>query len=105
MSAEQEARDLLEACGVEDAQSFTAGDVVALANYISEHNMLKVQALTRDAIHERDVEAERQRSNRWQKLAGAYDDIRYALRNAPDTPEGHAEFYQKAAELIFGEQS
>ena len=37
VSAEQQARDLLEACGVEDAQNFTAGDVVALANYISEH--------------------------------------------------------------------
>lgn len=35
-SAEQEARDLLERCGVEDAQSFTAGDVVELANLIVE---------------------------------------------------------------------
>lgn len=36
VSAEQQARDLLEQCGVEDAQSFTAGDVVALANFIAE---------------------------------------------------------------------
>lgn len=35
-SAEQQARDLLEQCGVEDAQSFSAGDVVALANYIAD---------------------------------------------------------------------
>lgn len=35
-SAEQQARDLLEQCGVEDAQSFTAGDVVALANLIAD---------------------------------------------------------------------
>jgi hypothetical protein len=35
-SAEQEARDLLEQCGVEDAQSFSAGDVVALANLIAD---------------------------------------------------------------------
>jgi hypothetical protein len=35
-SAEQDARDLLEQCGVEDAQSFTAGDVIALANFIAE---------------------------------------------------------------------
>lgn len=35
-SAEQQARDLLEQCGVEDAQSFTAGDVVALANFIAD---------------------------------------------------------------------
>lgn len=35
-SAEQLARDLLEQCGIEDAQSFTAGDVIALANLIAE---------------------------------------------------------------------
>lgn len=35
-SAEQQARDLLERCGVEDAQSFTAGDVVELANLIAK---------------------------------------------------------------------
>jgi hypothetical protein len=34
-SAEQAARDILERMGVEDAQSFTAGDVVELANLIS----------------------------------------------------------------------
>lgn len=33
---EQAARDLLERIGVEDAQTFTAGDVVELANLISE---------------------------------------------------------------------
>lgn len=38
ISAEQRARDLLEQCGVEDAQSFTAGDVVALANFIAHAN-------------------------------------------------------------------
>ena len=31
---EQQARDLLERIGVEDAQSFTAGDLVELANLI-----------------------------------------------------------------------
>lgn len=35
VSAEQQARDLLERCGVEDAQSFSAGDVVELANLIA----------------------------------------------------------------------
>lgn len=35
-SAEQEARDLLEQCGIEDAQSFSAGDVLALANFIAK---------------------------------------------------------------------
>jgi hypothetical protein len=46
VSAEQQARDLLEACGVEDAQSFTAGDVVALANYIAENGRANVNQVT-----------------------------------------------------------
>lgn len=37
LTAEQKARDLMEACGVENAQSFSAGDVVALANYIADY--------------------------------------------------------------------
>lgn len=37
-SAEQQARDLLERCGVEEAQSFSAGDLVELANLIAELN-------------------------------------------------------------------
>jgi hypothetical protein len=36
-SAEQQARDLLARCGVEDAQSFSAGDVVELANLIAKY--------------------------------------------------------------------
>lgn len=42
-SAEQDARDLLEQCGVDDAQSFTARDVVALANLIAENHMYRRQ--------------------------------------------------------------
>lgn len=34
-SAEQQARDLLEGYGLEDAQSMTSGDVVELANAIA----------------------------------------------------------------------
>jgi hypothetical protein len=34
-SAEQQARDMLERMGIEDAQSFTSGDVVELANLIA----------------------------------------------------------------------
>jgi len=40
MTLEQEARDILTACGVEDAQSFTAGDVAALANVLNERALL-----------------------------------------------------------------
>lgn len=36
-TAEAKARELLEACGVDNAQSFSAGDVVALANYIDDY--------------------------------------------------------------------
>ena len=35
VSAEQKARDMLERMGVEDAQSFSSGDVVELANLIA----------------------------------------------------------------------
>jgi hypothetical protein len=41
ISAEQEARDMLERLDVEDAQSFTAGDVVELANLIAEASRLR----------------------------------------------------------------
>jgi hypothetical protein len=37
-TAEQQARDLLEQYGLEGAQSMTAGDVVELANLISDAN-------------------------------------------------------------------
>jgi hypothetical protein len=40
-SAEQEARDMLERIGVENAQSFTAGDLVELANLIAEVERLR----------------------------------------------------------------
>lgn len=50
-----------------------------------------------------DLNAANARSDRWQELAGRYDDIRYALRNCEDTREGHAEFYSECLRLIFGE--
>lgn len=37
-AAEQQARDLMEACGVEDAQSFSSGDLVVLANFVADAN-------------------------------------------------------------------
>lgn len=39
-TAEQKARDLLERMGIEDAQSFTAGDLVELANLIARDGKL-----------------------------------------------------------------
>lgn len=41
MSAEQEAREMLERMGWDDAQSLTAGDVVELANLIAEVRLLR----------------------------------------------------------------
>ena len=42
MTPEQEARNILERMGIENAQSFTAGDVVEIANLIAEIENLKV---------------------------------------------------------------
>lgn len=38
VTAEQQARDMLERMNIDDAQSFTAGDLIELANLISEVN-------------------------------------------------------------------
>src|SRR5689334_6218643 len=42
-TAEQSARDMLERMGVEDAQSFTSGDLVELANLIAERDRLRTE--------------------------------------------------------------
>lgn len=39
VSAEQQARDLLERMGVDDAQSYSSGELVELANLISEKGL------------------------------------------------------------------
>ena len=44
VTPEQEARDLLERMGIEDAQSFTAGDVVELANWIADKHLILAKA-------------------------------------------------------------
>lgn len=62
----------------------------------------EVELLARIAVLQADLQAEREHGDRWQKLAGRYDDIRYALRNADNTPDGHRMFYDECAELIFG---
>ena len=52
-TAEQQARDMLEGCGVEDAQSFTAGDVVEIANLIRNERRQRHQL---DAIRHQCVD-------------------------------------------------
>lgn len=54
-------------------------------------------------LKENELRTERAHADRWQKLAGHYDDIRGWLRICQDTPEGHAEFYRECCLLIFGE--
>ncbi len=41
MSAEQKARDMLERMGVENAQDFSAGELVELANLIAQFEMMR----------------------------------------------------------------
>lgn len=40
-TAEQQARDMLERMGIENAQLFTSGDLVELANLIDQNNEWK----------------------------------------------------------------
>jgi hypothetical protein len=61
-----------------------------------------VELIRRAVLAEHDAALERAQADRWQFLAEHYDDIRYALRNCDDTPEGHTEFYNEAARIIFG---
>ena len=50
-TAEQQARDMLERMGVEDAQEFTDEDIVELANLISHYD----SALIKDAMRYRKL--------------------------------------------------
>lgn len=59
------------------------------------------QALTRVAVLECDLAAERAHADRWQKLAGRYDEIRDWLRVCDDSPEGRRTFYRECSKLIF----
>ena len=43
MTVEQQARDMLERIGVENAQNFSAGDLVELANLIHENKVLRYE--------------------------------------------------------------
>lgn len=49
---EQQARDLLERTGVPDAQTYTAGDLVELANVIRDANLYHMQKeLQQEQLH------------------------------------------------------
>jgi hypothetical protein len=53
VSAEQEARDMLERMGIEDAQAFTSGDVVELGNLINEaaQTWRSIDSAPKDGTH------------------------------------------------------
>jgi hypothetical protein len=52
VTAEQQARDLLERIGVSDAHSYATGDLVELANLIAEVKQLKADADWRNRWHD-----------------------------------------------------
>lgn len=52
LSAEQQARDMLERCGVDDAQTFSSGDLVELANLIADANGNRRQIAAIRRLHQ-----------------------------------------------------
>jgi hypothetical protein len=65
--------------------------------------MSYIDLLSRCILLEGELKTERERADRWQQLAGHYDDMRYALRNCSDDPVGHRQFYRDCARMIFGD--
>jgi hypothetical protein len=64
MTAEQKARDLLEQSGVEDAQSWSSGELVFIANLIAEVEQLNAARERANAVATRlEVEVERLRAD------------------------------------------
>lgn len=52
---------------------------------------------------QRDLDTERRMCGAWRERAYISEYLREWLRICQDNPEGHAEFYDEAARLIFGE--
>lgn len=57
MTAEQKARNMLKRLGVEEAQSFSAGDLVELANLIADHDHAKKQIKAASRLLERAIDS------------------------------------------------
>lgn len=81
-SAEQQARDLLERMGIEDAQSFSSGDLVELANLIAEVHHWKV-AVKRMLEH--DIELFGEFSNMFRKMSKAKAESLEIINRSLDT--------------------
>lgn len=52
ISAEQQARNMLERMGVPDAQSYSASDLIELANLIAERNRARAEAAAPPTVYE-----------------------------------------------------
>ena len=59
------------------------------------------KTISRVRVLELELESERKRGDRWREMADGYDDLRSELRLCGDDADGHAEFYQAAADLFF----
>jgi len=92
------------------AQSVLVVDAILDAVYAnarrtaSNPDPLNANTIARCVMLKKDIAIERDRSKRWQKLAGHYDAIRDWLRLCDDTPDGHAEFYRQCCRIIFGDE-
>jgi hypothetical protein len=80
-TAEQRARDMLERMGVENAQSMSAGDVVELANLISERD----QAITLLAERKNRIPAARQAAEAFLRKWPEGPQLEGILVERPDT--------------------
>jgi hypothetical protein len=92
-------QDAAEYCAWKMSQAPEVRESIRKALLENDPNDLIVHAIGLEC----QVRAERDLADRWRKLAGSYDDIRGWLRLCDDDPAGHAEFYEWAALLIFGE--
>lgn len=72
-SGEQIAREILDRIGVEDAMTFTAGDVVELANVVDEIRALSRAVMNPGPVPEHHLKVEQQSRKEWPVLWQAID--------------------------------
>lgn len=80
------------------------GQFEQLQNEYKELQKKLIEAGTKAVIANLDAKSWQDRSDMWQRTAARYEDIRGWLRLCEDTPEGHAEFYEQCARIIFPDQ-
>lgn len=92
-SLEQQVRDILSAAMIEDAQEFTAGDLLEAANILGEQNRQAEQVAREKALEEAACFVEEQAKIWWRShndnstdMWLAIDDVAKALRALKDKP-------------------